>query len=80
MTHPIYSSLPWIPDSDAGDTSPGVDVQFFHYPLYGGRSEEMRAAYPNYPTAFVNLGGFPYTDKAMYGGFLSGFINENEKG
>jgi hypothetical protein len=80
MAQPIQRGLPWEPETEAGDTSPGIDVQWFMYPMYGGFQEDMRNYYPNYPTSYVNLGGFPYTDKAQYGGFLSGFVDERDKG
>jgi hypothetical protein len=80
MSQPMRSNLPWQPMTEAGDTSPSVNAENFMFPMYGGFQETMRGYYPNYPTAYVNLGGLPYASSGMYGGFLSGFIDERDKG
>jgi len=76
----MHSDTPWDVTSERGTPGTPVDNDFFMYPMYGGFQESMRRYYPNYPTAYVNLGGLPYADSGMYGGFLAGFIDESKQG
>lgn len=80
MANAMQGYSAWEPISTHGAPGTPIDVKFLDYPMYGGFQETMRGYYPNYPTAFVNMAGLPYTETGQYGGFLAGFIDEKDKG
>jgi len=69
----LHERTPWQPESIRGAPGMPVDAKFLGMPFYGGYYSTMVTFYPNYPSAYVNFNGYPYTEIGMYAGFLTGY-------